>query len=65
VDEDDEEVIELTRRKIEKAKKEETKFRICDHVRFVIIKSCLKKEHFQSGQSLYIKLFQKRTYIHA
>ena len=43
VDEEDEKVIELTRRKIEKAKQEETKFHVGDNVRFILNKALFDK----------------------
>ena len=64
MDEDDEEVIELTRRKIEKAEKEETKFEIGDHVRFIINKKLFEKGTLPKWSKVVHKIISKTGHIY-
>ena len=63
-DEDDEEVIELTRRKIEKAEKEETKFEIGDHVRFIINKKLFEKGTLPKWSKVVHKIISKTEHTY-
>ena len=50
VDDDDEDVIKVTNRKYNKAKNEETKYIIGDHVRYIINRKQFERAHLLNGQ---------------
>ena len=62
VKDDDEEIIELTRRRIEKAKKEETKFNIGDTVRYILNKTQFEKGTSPKWSKLTHKILSKNQH---